>query len=82
MYHTTKQLQNGQVLKFDTKKPGPRRRIWNRQEEHERHDAQECIIEIKEQILQRESRDIRITGQNGNKRKCDTGGQTDKRRKL
>ena len=82
MYHTTKQQQNGQVLKFDTKKPDPGRRLWNRQEEHGRHDTQECIIETKEQILQRESRDIRITRQNGNKRKCDTEGRTDKRRKL
>ena len=52
-YHKTKNLQNGQVLKFDTRKPDPGRRLWNRQEEHERCDTQECIIETKEQILRR-----------------------------
>ena len=68
MYHTTEKLQNGQVLKFDVRKPGPGRRLWNR-EEQERNDTQECIIETKEQIIQRENKDTRTTGQGGDKRK-------------
>ena len=32
MYRATTKLQHGQVLKFDTRKPDPGRRLWNRQE--------------------------------------------------
>ena len=83
MYHTAKKLQHGQVLKFDTRKPDPGRRLWHRQEERERHETQECIIETKEQIPQRENRERnQKKGQNGNKKQHDMEGQTDKSRKL
>ena len=66
MYHTTKELQQGQVLGFDIKKPDPGRRLRNRQE-HKEHDAQEFIIATKGGIFQREKQETEKIGQNGKK---------------
>ena len=55
-YYTAKNVQNRQVLKFDTRKPDPIRQLWNRcgERENSEHADQECIIETLDQIQERE----------------------------
>ena len=53
-YHTTKQLQNGQVLKFDIRNPDPCRQLWNRRLENTVHATHECLIETMHQIREKE----------------------------
>ena len=54
-YHTTKQIQNGQVLKFDISRPDPGRQLWNRRQEERGGYTQDCIAETTEEIQEKET---------------------------
>ena len=50
MRYTTKGLFNGEVLKFDIKRPTKDEQLWNKQTEKTRNCTQECIIESHSEI--------------------------------
>ena len=54
-HHATKQIQNGQVLKFDISRPDTGRQLWNRRQEGRGGYTQECIIETTEEIKRKET---------------------------
>ena len=55
-YHTTKQIQSGQALKFDISRPDTGRQLWNRRQESRGNYTQEFIIETTEEIQGKETR--------------------------
>ena len=74
---TQKQLQTGQVLKFDIRNPDPGRHMWNRRQEDKENLTQECIIETTDQIRAKETR---ATEHNGRKRTLEPETQNKKQR--